>query len=188
MNHPLLHDKSTVALLLDSGAKVTHSELAQRVFAAQREWQWGTHSGPKRLVFCLCKNDLPSVICYLAGLASGQVALLLPADINPSALTPLLEAYQPQSIFGASGVLNQAGYELQWQGDGYGLATRSQASNYDVHESLVLLLATSGSTGSPKLVRLSMDNIVSNAASIVSYLDIGPKERAITSLPIHYSY
>jgi acyl-coenzyme A synthetase/AMP-(fatty) acid ligase len=33
-----------------------------------------------------------------------------------------------------------------------------------------------------------MDNILSNAGSIASYLNIGPQERAITSLPIHYSY
>lgn len=58
----------------------------------------------------------------------------------------------------------------------------------ELHPDLAVLLSTSGSTGSPKLVRLSATNISSNAASIASYLDIAPMDRAITSLPLHYSY
>ncbi len=56
------------------------------------------------------------------------------------------------------------------------------------HGELAVLLPTSGSTGEPKLVRLSTRNLVSNALSIAWYLDITPEERAITSLPLHYSY
>jgi acyl-CoA synthetase (AMP-forming)/AMP-acid ligase II len=50
------------------------------------------------------------------------------------------------------------------------------------------LLTTSGSTGSPKLVRLTLANVLANAHSIVSYLDIQPGERSIQSLPMQYSY
>ncbi len=57
-----------------------------------------------------------------------------------------------------------------------------------LHPELAVLLSTSGSTGSPKLVRLSHRAIAANAASIATYLDIGPADRAITSLPLHYSY
>ena len=58
----------------------------------------------------------------------------------------------------------------------------------DLPDNLALLLTTSGSTGSPKLVRLSKENILENAKSIAQYLDIDQNERAITSLPMHYSY
>src|SRR3546814_1192946 len=53
---------------------------------------------------------------------------------------------------------------------------------------LALCLSTSGSTGATKLVRLSSDAIEANAQSIVEFLQLGPDERAITSLPLHYSY
>ncbi|WP_310497574.1 AMP-binding protein [Sandarakinorhabdus sp.] len=62
------------------------------------------------------------------------------------------------------------------------------AAGADLHPDLAVLLSTSGSTGSPKLVRLSARNIASNAASIAEYLGIVPTDRAVTSLPLHYSY
>jgi acyl-coenzyme A synthetase/AMP-(fatty) acid ligase len=57
-----------------------------------------------------------------------------------------------------------------------------------LHDDLALLLSTSGSTGSPKLVRLASQNVSSNAWAIAEYLGLAPGERAITSLPLHYSY
>ena len=57
-----------------------------------------------------------------------------------------------------------------------------------LHPDLALLLTTSGSTGSPKLVRLTLGNLVANAVSIVEYLGITPEERGMQSLPMHYSY
>jgi len=193
MNLPFLHDKPTAALLLENGATISHAELAQRVAAAQRAWQWDRPNEAKRVVFCLCRKDLPSVVCYLAALASGQVPLLLPADLKPAQLAHLLQAYQPQAVFGESASTGLEGVGLEglgvaWQAEGYRLWVRTQGVAYPVHENLALLLATSGSTGSPKLVRLSLDNLVSNASSIARYLGLGAQERAITSLPIHYSY
>jgi len=57
-----------------------------------------------------------------------------------------------------------------------------------VHPDLALLLSTSGSTGSPKLVRLSADAVEANARAIAAYLGLGPSDRSITSLPLQYCY
>ena len=51
-----------------------------------------------------------------------------------------------------------------------------------------MLLPTSGSMGSPKFVRLSKSNIVSNTKAIAQYLGLSSKEKAITNMPISYSY
>ncbi len=58
----------------------------------------------------------------------------------------------------------------------------------DLHPDLALLLSTSGSTGSPKLARISHDNLQANARSIAEYLGLDDDDRAITSLPLHYCY
>jgi acyl carrier protein len=57
-----------------------------------------------------------------------------------------------------------------------------------LHPELTLLLSTSGSTGSAKLVRLSYGNLESNARAIGEYLAIGPEDRAATTLPMYYCY
>ena len=49
-------------------------------------------------------------------------------------------------------------------------------------------MSTSGSTGSPKLVKLSSKNISSNATNIAKYLQINKSEIAISSLPFHQAY
>ena len=56
------------------------------------------------------------------------------------------------------------------------------------HADLAVCLTTSGSTGSPKLVRLTLKNILANAESIAEYLHIDSNERPITMLPMYYSY
>lgn len=49
-------------------------------------------------------------------------------------------------------------------------------------------MSTSGSTGDPKLVRLSHENLSANARAIADFLDLGPHDQGITSLPLHYCY
>jgi acyl-coenzyme A synthetase/AMP-(fatty) acid ligase len=56
------------------------------------------------------------------------------------------------------------------------------------HPDLALLLTTSGSTGSPKLVRLSRDAVHANAEAIARSLHIGPDDVAPTTLPLFYTY
>jgi acyl-CoA synthetase (AMP-forming)/AMP-acid ligase II len=69
------------------------------------------------------------------------------------------------------------------------LAERFGAENVgEVHADLALLLTTSGSTGNPKLVRLSRSAIRANAEQIAEALEIDGSEVAITTLPLFYSY
>lgn len=57
-----------------------------------------------------------------------------------------------------------------------------------IYPDLALLLTTSGSTGSPKLVRQSYGNILANTESIAEYLELDETERPITTLPMNYTY
>nr|WP_245348433.1 AMP-binding protein [Paeniglutamicibacter psychrophenolicus] len=64
----------------------------------------------------------------------------------------------------------------------------SVAPRHLLHPELALLLSTSGSTGSPKLVRLSARNLRSNAEAIARALQLTAADRAVTSLPLHYCF
>jgi len=132
----------------------------------------------KRLVFILCRNGLASLVAYLACLKSGQVALLLPAQLGSVRIQALLDGYGPNAL-----VWPEYDQALQ--------VPRTQfVSNeaLDLHPDLALLLSTSGSTGSPKQVRLSATNIAANAQAICQYLPIEAEDQVVTTLPMHYSY
>ncbi|HYW04931.1 MAG TPA: AMP-binding protein [Gammaproteobacteria bacterium] len=55
-------------------------------------------------------------------------------------------------------------------------------------DALAVISYTSGTTGRPKGVMLSHANLASNARAIAAYLDLGPGERALATLPFHYAY
>jgi acyl-CoA synthetase (AMP-forming)/AMP-acid ligase II len=70
----------------------------------------------------------------------------------------------------------------------YAAVVDESSAECALHPDLSVLLTTSGSTGSPKLVRLTARNLEANALAIGEYLGLGPGERAVQSLPMHYSY
>lgn len=182
------HNPASVAILdVDQGVKITYGQLLARVTRTadclRRELGRG-------LVFHVATNTAPSIVLYLACLELGcPVGLLEPGMTDR--LEPLLQAYEPDAVLlpqyrdmpagvrpGAS--LPDGAYRL-------GLRRTDRTGRF-LHPDLALLLTTSGSTGSPKLVRLTRNNILANAHSIVSYLDIQSGERSMQSLPMQYSY
>lgn len=156
------------AILADDFA-LTYRELADRVDALAL--RLGTE---RRLVALAAANDLDSLVAYLAALVSGHPLILIPED-KPAALDSIIAAYDPDVILRS--------------GNGEPvLEERRPGTRHELHPDLALMLSTSGSTGSPKLVRLSHANLQSNAESIAEYLNIGPDDRAATTLPMSYCY
>lgn len=155
------------AALITSDGQVTYADLAARVAARAAAWQ-----GDRRLVVLQGSNSVAFVEAYLAALAAGCPVVLLPP--GEERLAAVADTFRPGVLVNAERevVVSEAG-----AGDGAGL-----------HPDLALLLSTSGSTGSAKLVRLSRENLRSNAESIATYLGLTPADRGITSLPLHYCY
>nr|WP_203416448.1 AMP-binding protein [Jiangella ureilytica] len=141
----------------------TYRELAQRVDAAAARLGAG-----RKLVLVSGANDAEQLVTYLAALAAGHVALLVP----PAQAGAVAAAYDPDVVLLPGGELE----------------VRRPASAHELHPDLALLMPTSGSTGSPKLARLSHENVQANAESIVAYLGVRDTDRAVTTLPMHYVY
>jgi long-chain acyl-CoA synthetase len=142
--------------------------------------------GRKSMAFLFCKNDYLSVINYLALLRAGHAVLLLDNKLNEEIRTQLIDLYKPELIFSPEPI-RSALYSLEEINKDSAFYIRNKAEG-DLYPDLAVLLSTSGTTGSPKLVRLAYKNVQANAASISDYLNITQEQRAITSLPMSYSF
>lgn len=174
---------NNIALLIDGAGGISYEMLHFEVQRLADKIPRGS------LVFLIGGNDRASVIFYLACLDKGAVPLLLAKDISLSSLQKLLRTYNPNYLFKIpKGDITEDGYSLAWQDGDYGLFLNESSISHNIHPDLALLLATSGSTGSVKLVRLTLKNLIANAVSISQYLNITSADRAITSLPMNYSF
>ena len=142
--------KDKIAIISDTGERLTYSDLTERVSTRAKELERGV------LQFCLCKNSIESIVEYLACLEAGAPVVMLDATKDAETIENLRQIYKPDTTI--------------------------------CHPDLAVCLTTSGSTGSPKLVRLTLRNIIANAESIAEYLHIDTNERPITMLPMYYSY
>ena len=146
-------------------------------------------AGDARLAFLLCENHIEAIAGYLAFVNNGIVPMLLDAEIDGALLCNLMELYRPELIWKPeSRDVDLAGASRLLECGSYALFDRGVADPYELNPGLTLLMSTSGSTGTSKLVRLSQDNIVSNTEAIIEYLGITSEDRAITSLPMSYVY
>lgn len=179
------HAPTSLAVVdVHAGVKKTYGELKEDV---TRTTATLGGSDRKALLMLAAKNRYDSLVLYLAALNSGQAVMMVDPGLNHDLLLPLLDTYHPDSMYGDFMVDSFPGYRKAKQ-DSSVCWERETKDQTTIHDALALLLNTSGSTGSPKLVRLSRENLQANASSIATYLKLTANERAITSLPLSYSY
>jgi acyl-coenzyme A synthetase/AMP-(fatty) acid ligase len=142
----------------------------------------------RRLVFLMCRNCIESVAGYVGFLRNKIVPVLVNDTIAMSLLDNLLEKYHPVYFYLPSEKAKDVPGVSIYVNGSYTLLKLSYTEDYCIHPELALLLTTSGSTGSPKLVRQSYNNIKANTESIIQYLGITEDDRAITTLPMSYTY
>ena len=151
-----------LALCDETGREISYHGLARAADAfAQR-------LGPERdLILIEATNSIGTITALIGCLRARHPVILS----SGSGLTRIAETFRPNILV-----------------DGTGEISRISEGQHDLHADLALMLSTSGSTGTAKLVRLSHEALHANAASIADYLGITGDDVPITTLPIGYSY
>ena len=169
----------------DRGEVLTYNELEAACRALYEA------VGGRCLVFCLSENRLGSLVGYAGFLQHRVVPAMLKRSLDGELLRSLLDDYRPSFVWlpeeDAAAPLWE-GFAPVYGAFGYTLLKTPYEEPAPLYEELALLLTTSGSTGSPKFVRQSYENIRANTDSIVEYLGLTSDERPITTLPMNYTY
>jgi len=143
----------------------------------------------RSLIFVLAENDIEFVVSYISFFKKGIVQMLLNPKIPTAFLNELIETYMPNYIFLPNSRKNDLkSCEVLSELDNYKIIELNKSNSYSLNKDLILLLGTSGSTGSKKFVRISYENIFHNTLDIVNFLKIDENHRTISTMPPFYTY
>jgi len=181
--HQLTEFKNRTAVISEDGSQLTYeklSDLGEILF---------NQIGRRCLVFILCQNSIGSLIGYTSFIENKVVPVLIDTKLDKQLLSNLIKLYQPEYLWLPSQYPEKFNnFKHVFQLKDYSLLKTDFNQKHTLLNELAVLFTTSGSTGSPKLVRVSYNNLFANASSIKEYLSITSSERPITGLPMHYSF
>ena len=173
-------NRDKVAVIDDSRATMTYGEICDYVE------DFRNHLTERTLTFILAENSIGSLLGYLSMLSNKIVPLVLSRNTDNALYKNLYDTYQPAYLWAPKEMARELGGEALWESWNYVLIKTGQVSP-KLFEELSLLLPTSGSTGSPKLVRHTYRNIEANARNVSMMFKMTGDERAMASLPMHYT-
>ena len=175
------HKAHQCAVIDSEGQELTYGELCAFVTALQ------SVLSERALCFVLLDNNTGGAAWTYAAMATHSlVPLLLNAKMDADLLQGLYETYKPAYLCCPKETVLSQPADLLMECYGYCLYKTTNPP-CALYEELSHLLPTSGSTGSPKLVRHSYANIEASARNIATFFDLTPTERPLLVLPLYYT-
>lgn len=174
-------DSNKVAVIDDSGESLTYGEICR--FSKE----FGNVLPYRTLIFILSENCNGALLGYISSLDNHIVPLILSNKTEQTLFDSLYKKYQPEYLWLPSSRIDEFNLNTAlFSAHGYSLV-KTGYETPALNEDLSLLLPTSGSTGSPKLVRHSYRNIEANAENVMNLFGLNSSERALAALPMHYT-
>ena len=169
-----------VAAIDEQGSQLTYGGL--RDFAVQA----GMLMPARSLFFLLVENNVGGIAWTIGNICAGNVPLILNAHMDEGLYKSLFELYQPPFVCVPEAMAERFDYEVVLTCFGYTLM-KTGCEACPLHEDLSHLLPTSGSTGSPKLVRHQYANIEAAALNISTFFELTENDRPLMVLPLYYT-
>jgi long-chain acyl-CoA synthetase len=196
--------------LVAGGARVSYAELdaaSNRLANALRER--GLARGDRVVVFL--SNSVEAVVSIFGTLKAGGVFSVVNPGTKADKLAWLLEKYRATALITERRLLAVAAEAIprapslvlalvagakdlpaglvSWEA---ALAAADPApraaSGRGIDLDLAMIVTTSGSTGVPKGVMMTHQNVVAAATSITTYLESAPEDRVLSVLPLAFDY
>ncbi len=173
-------EKNKLAVKDNEGHALTYGELTNDIEEMSHLLK------PRSIVFILCKNTVGSLTGYLGFIEGTSVPLALSNKIEKGLLDALIAEYTPAYLWVPSEQVADFNYPVIYEKYGYSLLNTGNEV-YPINEQLQFLMTTSGSTGSPKLVRYKKGNLEANAKNVARAFGWTENERPICDLGMQYT-
>ncbi|MDN5976437.1 class I adenylate-forming enzyme family protein [Acidipropionibacterium jensenii] len=177
--------------VVDSDGAHSYADLRGEV-ARRLELLDESGLGPGGRVGLIGVNSFGWVASYLAVLAAGMVAVPIAATLLPEEMFSRVEWLGVGATFlGPIEARRLAGrlphtLDLGWDGTS---VPASEISVVEISEDRDATLEfTSGTTGRPRVVRITHGNLIANTESILGYLPLTSRERVFVVLPFSYVF
>jgi long-chain acyl-CoA synthetase len=177
--------KENIAFIFQNNKKMTYSELGKEVE------KLGEHLKENTLLLIVAQISIEPIIGYIAALNKKTAIMFVDIKTSKPDVQKIINEYNPDFVFAPNDWFDNQdclGRDSFFDYQKYKILKRTKLNPSQINSSLSILLPTSGSLGVSKFVRISHDNIESNTNSIICYLKITENDRAITTMPIGYSY
>ena len=176
-------DQNKTAIILDNGEEISYKKIIKDSDSIIKSLE-----KKKSLVFIFCENDYETVISYVACLRSNNVPYLIDSLLPNEKIADLVKLYKPNYLICKKKEFNFTDKLKEKKNNFNYVIFETKFKNNTINDKLFLLLGTSGTTGDPKLVRLSEKNLKINTDQIIDYLKIDNSHRSVSTLPIYYTY
>ncbi len=174
-----------IALISEKNSEYSYNELDK--FSHQIKEKLKKRS----LILLLNDNSIASVFFYIGLIQNNHLILLLNSKNKLSYIKKIIKLYDPDFICSPKtlGFLNNKNlFKKVLNFEIYDLKKSLNSKKKLLNKNICLLVSTSGSTGSPKFVKQTFENIRINSKSIIKYLKINLRSTGITSLPLNYTF
>ena len=135
-----------------------------------------------------CSLSASSALAYLGTMYVGLVAVPVDERTLATSAGELIEATGAKAVWSEASLLSDYAGVIRLQGDlanaGCSIAPPASCEPSD----LAALMATSGSTGIPRFVMVSHENLIANTEAIIRSQHLGTDERAMMVLPLSYCF
>jgi len=176
-----LKEANALALRDDKGQNISFGNLVSTIKESKNLFD------DRSLILVLASNEAQVVTFVLSCLEHGWIPLLLNKDLDKELLQSYITTYQPNAIFCSNDfdetIISYASKESWYDNK----ILRLHGLVHPVYEQLSFLLPTSGSTGSPKLVRHSLNNLTFSAQKVAQFFNLNANDVALGVLPMYYT-
>ena len=145
--------------------------------------------GKRKLVLLFCENKYEIIFSYINLILTNSVIILADKNLSSKNIYNIVDTYKPDFIFNLKKKIKfSITYEIFRFIENQIILKKKTKHNFKIYKNLSLLLPTSGSTGSPKYVRISNLNLIENTNQIIDSLQLNESHISITTMPFNYTY